>query len=265
MRARKHKLVEFEGEMLFQRRDDDVPIFLIKPIQEIRHELNEKIESIKRSGSASPQATSILLDKKAHGLNVPKGATPRSSVSRTPSPRGSKASTPVRDAAATKSNENNVGNTQAPQETAPTKTETNEGNTQAVVPETTTPKIEVSEGNTQAAVVPETAPPKIEVSESINTVAVAEKSESPVKPENTETPTAPTQTVETTSEPPAAAAAPQNEIKPDVNNNNDNLPTIVIEATAVYHGPAKTETADATGESNTTAPSDNTEATAASA
>ncbi|TMW51295.1 hypothetical protein DOY81_003614 [Sarcophaga bullata] len=259
LRARKHKLVEFEGEMLFQRRDDDVPIFLIKPIQEIRQELNEKIESIKKSGSASPQATSVLLDKKAHGLNVPKGATPRSSVSRTPSPRGSKASTPVRDTAATKGNENN-----APQETAQPKTETNEGNTQAV-PEAAPPKIAVSEGNTQA--VPETTPPKIDVSENNNTVAAAEKSESPVKLENSETPTAPAQTLETTSESPATAPAPapQNEVKPDVNNNNDNLPTIVIEATAVYHGPAKTETADATAESNITAPSDNTETTAASA
>ncbi|XP_059488411.1 actin-binding Rho-activating protein-like [Neocloeon triangulifer] len=36
LRARKHCFVDFEGEVLFQRRDDDVPVLLIKPIQEIR-------------------------------------------------------------------------------------------------------------------------------------------------------------------------------------------------------------------------------------
>lgn len=35
MRARKHGLVYFEGEMLFQRRDDGVLISLLKPIDEI--------------------------------------------------------------------------------------------------------------------------------------------------------------------------------------------------------------------------------------
>lgn len=40
LRARKHGLVDFEGEMLFQRRDDDVPILLLKPIQSIRDELH---------------------------------------------------------------------------------------------------------------------------------------------------------------------------------------------------------------------------------
>lgn len=36
MRARKHGLVHFESEMLFQRRDDDEVITLLKPINEIR-------------------------------------------------------------------------------------------------------------------------------------------------------------------------------------------------------------------------------------
>lgn len=36
LRARKHKLVLFKGEMLYQRRDDDVPILLLKPLKEIR-------------------------------------------------------------------------------------------------------------------------------------------------------------------------------------------------------------------------------------
>ena len=38
IRARRHGLVRFEGEMLFQRRDDNVPIFLVQipaPLQEL--------------------------------------------------------------------------------------------------------------------------------------------------------------------------------------------------------------------------------------
>ncbi|XP_063900120.1 actin-binding Rho-activating protein-like isoform X2 [Zophobas morio] len=45
LRARKHKIVDFEGECLFQRRDDDVPVILIKPIQEIREMFRDKVES----------------------------------------------------------------------------------------------------------------------------------------------------------------------------------------------------------------------------
>ncbi|KRT81495.1 hypothetical protein AMK59_5763, partial [Oryctes borbonicus] len=45
LRARKHKLVHFEGECLFQRRDDHVPIVLLKPIGEIREEFQKKIDS----------------------------------------------------------------------------------------------------------------------------------------------------------------------------------------------------------------------------
>lgn len=48
MRARKHKLVEFEGECLFQRRDDHVPIILVKTIAEIRQIFKEKIEAAKQ-------------------------------------------------------------------------------------------------------------------------------------------------------------------------------------------------------------------------
>ncbi|KAK7867264.1 hypothetical protein R5R35_000248 [Gryllus longicercus] len=36
LRGRKQKIVDFEGETLFQRRDDDVPIILLKSIEEIR-------------------------------------------------------------------------------------------------------------------------------------------------------------------------------------------------------------------------------------
>ncbi|XP_063601546.1 actin-binding Rho-activating protein-like [Penaeus indicus] len=44
LRARKYGLVDFEGEMLFQRRDDDVPILLTRSIASIRDELGEDKE-----------------------------------------------------------------------------------------------------------------------------------------------------------------------------------------------------------------------------
>ncbi|XP_017768741.1 PREDICTED: actin-binding Rho-activating protein-like [Nicrophorus vespilloides] len=47
LRARKHKLVDFEGEVLFQRRDDHVPIILLKPIAEVRAIFREKIDAAK--------------------------------------------------------------------------------------------------------------------------------------------------------------------------------------------------------------------------
>uniref|UniRef100_A0A1A9W290 Costars domain-containing protein n=1 Tax=Glossina brevipalpis TaxID=37001 RepID=A0A1A9W290_9MUSC len=108
LRARKHKLVDFEGEMLYQRRDDDVPVFLLRPISIIRQELEEKMENIKRAASPAPQATSVLLDRRAYGLDVPRGATPASRTpspspsrsgknSRRSSPRSSKATSPVPD------------------------------------------------------------------------------------------------------------------------------------------------------------------------
>ncbi|XP_031626795.1 actin-binding Rho-activating protein [Contarinia nasturtii] len=61
LRARKHKFIDFEGEMLFQRRDDDVPIFMIKTVEEIKKILEEKIEEVRRSASPNPQATNILI------------------------------------------------------------------------------------------------------------------------------------------------------------------------------------------------------------
>ncbi|XP_034935627.1 actin-binding Rho-activating protein-like [Chelonus insularis] len=48
LRARKQGFVEFEGECLFQRRDDDVPVFLVKPISEIRQTLKQRIEDSRR-------------------------------------------------------------------------------------------------------------------------------------------------------------------------------------------------------------------------
>ncbi|XP_078035749.1 actin-binding Rho-activating protein isoform X1 [Augochlora pura] len=46
LRARKQKFVDFEGECLFQRRDDDVPIFLVKPIAEIRQTLKQRLQEM---------------------------------------------------------------------------------------------------------------------------------------------------------------------------------------------------------------------------
>jgi Costars len=60
LRARKHDLLTFEGEILFQRRDDDVPIFLTKPIKEIRCILTGKQDEIRRSLSPNPTATTLL-------------------------------------------------------------------------------------------------------------------------------------------------------------------------------------------------------------
>ncbi|XP_026461466.1 actin-binding Rho-activating protein-like [Ctenocephalides felis] len=55
LRARKHKLIDFEGEVLFQRRDDEVPIFLLKPMNEIKEIFKDKESDIRRSISPNPQ------------------------------------------------------------------------------------------------------------------------------------------------------------------------------------------------------------------
>jgi len=60
LRARKHELIQFEGEMLFQRRDDNVPVFLLKPVPEIREILVGKQTEIRRSLSPNPQPTGVL-------------------------------------------------------------------------------------------------------------------------------------------------------------------------------------------------------------
>ncbi|VDP31724.1 unnamed protein product [Soboliphyme baturini] len=36
LRARKHKIIIFPGEMLYQRRDDLVPIVMLLPLEKIR-------------------------------------------------------------------------------------------------------------------------------------------------------------------------------------------------------------------------------------
>lgn len=61
LRTRKHKLVDFEGEMLYQRRDDDVPIFMLKPISEIREILNADVDEVERKTCPNPKATTLLM------------------------------------------------------------------------------------------------------------------------------------------------------------------------------------------------------------
>ncbi|XP_059056141.1 actin-binding Rho-activating protein-like [Achroia grisella] len=54
LRSRKHHLTFFEGEVLFQKRDDDVPVFLLKPIADIRAYCDNKALLARRSVSPMP-------------------------------------------------------------------------------------------------------------------------------------------------------------------------------------------------------------------
>ncbi|XP_075154762.1 uncharacterized protein LOC142228265 isoform X2 [Haematobia irritans] len=228
LRARKHKLVEFEGEMLFQRRDDDVPIFLLKPISEIRRETNEKIENIKRCGSPAPQATSVLLDKKAHGLDVPKGKGSQSSTpqsSKAPTPQSSKAPTPQSSKAPTP--QSSKAPSPAPEAN---KVETPKiqisGEPEKVK---SSPQEVQSEENKTETVEPEKAPKE-------NEVPVAQDASS--SPQTQQPTEEPTKVVEASPE--QATSTPVTETlaaedKSDVNNNPaPELPVVVIEASAVY-------------------------------
>ena len=47
MRARKQKLIDFEGEMLFQRRDDDVVIYLLKMPEELIADTEKRKQELK--------------------------------------------------------------------------------------------------------------------------------------------------------------------------------------------------------------------------
>lgn len=62
LRARKHKLIDFEGEILLQRRDDDEPIFMLKTTDEIKALLNENIEEVQQNVSSNPQPTNVLIN-----------------------------------------------------------------------------------------------------------------------------------------------------------------------------------------------------------
>lgn len=55
LRARKHKILDFEGEVLFQRKDDHVPIILLKPIEEIRAIFKTKIDDAQSVIDATEQ------------------------------------------------------------------------------------------------------------------------------------------------------------------------------------------------------------------
>ncbi|KAJ8714483.1 hypothetical protein PYW07_002708 [Mythimna separata] len=55
IRTRKHQLTFFEGEVLFQKRDDDVPVFLMQTIQDIRAYCDNKAMQARRSVSPMPQ------------------------------------------------------------------------------------------------------------------------------------------------------------------------------------------------------------------
>ncbi|CAO1439512.1 unnamed protein product [Diamesa tonsa] len=60
LRARKHELLTFEGECLFQKFHDHVSIFLLRPITKIREIMKEKQNDIRRSLSPNPRPTNEL-------------------------------------------------------------------------------------------------------------------------------------------------------------------------------------------------------------
>lgn len=49
LRARKHKILEFEGEILFQGRDDHVKITLLMKNEDIRMMLKEKMKETNKA------------------------------------------------------------------------------------------------------------------------------------------------------------------------------------------------------------------------
>lgn len=61
LRARKHELLTFEGECLFQKFHDHVSIFLLRPITKIREIMKEKQNDIRRSLSPNPRLVNRCL------------------------------------------------------------------------------------------------------------------------------------------------------------------------------------------------------------
>lgn len=55
LRARKHELLTFEGECLFQKFHDHVPIYLLRPFKRIKEIMSEKQNEIRRSLSPNPR------------------------------------------------------------------------------------------------------------------------------------------------------------------------------------------------------------------
>ncbi|XP_055857400.1 uncharacterized protein LOC129920189 isoform X2 [Episyrphus balteatus] len=223
LRARKHKLVEFEGEVLFQHRDEDVPVFLLKPIKEIRQILTDKQDEIRRSVSPAPQATSVIMDQQK---------TPRPSPSPSPKPKASTtkkaqektegAKVEIVKPIAQKANpiinvedksktevQNNIPAVTA--EPAPQESKVEQVQVEPVK--------EVTEGSSKS----EESPPAAEIKESVPTVP--ETIVTPPTPtvESAPTSIAPTSSVEANEAIPAVV-----EEKPDVNNNNDEAPAIIV-------------------------------------
>ncbi|XP_034110140.1 angiomotin isoform X1 [Drosophila albomicans] len=261
LRARKHKLLEFEGEMLYQRRDDDVPIFLLRPIKQIRQELNEKIEDIKRGASPAPQSTSVLLDKSAHEQKLKVAANERQSKSRTPSPAvkaKAKSKSPSPSAAA-KPTEQEAATSPAAVAVSVAPTVVEEPKAATTVVEE--PKAATTVEEPAAAVIIEqpTSLPAVEITpvpaESTNQVEPASAVESA-----SEVP-APTEAVEATAEVPAAPVVEPAPVAPaeveaapvvveattedtasqaaaaasvDAPIVVDDLPTIIVEASATF-------------------------------
>lgn len=60
LRARKHKFLDFEGEVLFQRRDDNVPILMLKTLKEVKEIVDAKVEEVRRSASPNPIAGTLI-------------------------------------------------------------------------------------------------------------------------------------------------------------------------------------------------------------
>lgn len=54
LRARKYQLLTFEGEVLFQKYHDHVPVYLLRPIEEIKEIMSSKQNEIRRSLSPNP-------------------------------------------------------------------------------------------------------------------------------------------------------------------------------------------------------------------
>lgn len=51
------------GEMLFQRRDDDVPIFMLKSIDDIKSLFDETIDEVQKNVHSDPKPTDVLLNE----------------------------------------------------------------------------------------------------------------------------------------------------------------------------------------------------------
>ncbi|EDV34236.1 uncharacterized protein Dana_GF21072, isoform A [Drosophila ananassae] len=236
LRARKHKLVDFEGEMLYQRRDDDVPVFLLKPIKEIRAEMDAKIEDIKRAASpAPPQSTSVLMDRSAHEQNL------KALQSRTPSPAvgksKAKSKTPSPSPASRKATEAAPSAAPAPASapaaapetvSAPATAAPAAAPAPAVAPAAVPEVVVAPEPISEAAAAPAPVEAK-PTSEPVPVVAITEATEdqaAPVSPPET------SPQVEEVAPAPVPAEAPVP--TPTPTSAPEDLPTIVIEASAVF-------------------------------